>query len=493
MISITLYPYKTVCLNIKKKKDKFIITDKLELESYLDAFSLSDEDRLYMLFSEIERYFKEKQSILYFVIPDHQFRKVLFDNYTKQNDSAEEIKQWISENKNFDINLNEYYYSLPMHISSQSTNIKTLYVIDKSTVDFLLDMIKRTNNILVSLEPLSYAALRGNCDFKNESTFIEIDNEYTEAVSFETNTGIFKNTMPELAGRTLLESKSPEYDVHQGIANIDLSCRDNFEDINGSSFFIFADDKYKKYLSSDEINIRKGIINLEAIGKYVNSYIEIDIDSLPGIGTILQIISAEDKSFFEPKCHVADFYSANILPEDAISINKILSYQLKLKKILKISMAASALLFALGFFVNMIFSADTIPQSLTNDFKTAKNKIAVIKEEEDLISKAHTESEDIPTLLNKIVSLKPANNQLGLTKISIGNKGKSNNKNNDWINLSVRAANPMVCKDYMDSLATVDEFADVSIVQINNNTNGGKNAKYQISKFGVNDKKKGEK
>lgn len=482
MISIALYPYKTVCLNIQKKKDKLYIVDKIELEPYLNAFIDSDENRMIMMFSEIKRYFKEKQSIIYLVVPDHQFKKVLFDNYTRQTETSEEIIKWINDNRYFDIDLQEYYYSLPMYIASQSTKIKTLYAIEKKVVDAFISVVKQTNNILASLEPLSYAVLRGNCDFKNESTFIEIDDDYTEAVSFETNNGLFKNTMPEISGKNLKESFNISADVYDAICNIDLSCKNNFIDINGSRFFVFASDEYKKYLLTNELKDRIGNINKDKIQKYVYSKISIDIEMLPAIGSTMQLVCNEDKNFFEPKSHVATFYSANVLPDDAISINKILAFQLRFQKVLKISSIVSVCLFIIGFFINMFLSVDTIPKGLTNDFKVAKIKMIDMKKEKEIISQAHKESQDIPDIMNKIISMKPDNTQLGLTKIIIGTKGNFGANNNDWITLSVRAANPVACKDYMDSLATIDDFNSISITQINNNTNGGKNAKYKITK-----------
>lgn len=482
MIAVVLLPYETQYVRATRKKDKLKITKTSDdFNPILEAFRTSNYELLYETLKEIVDFTKNKSEEYYFVIPDTEFNEIntaSYNDYKLENDDND-----IDFLKQNNVDTTNNYYCFPTQMKTTANWLKTYYTISKENIDTLLDVSKELNMIIKCIEPLSLALFRYINKWDKETYILEINNKKSDVVFFSPIFGFYKYQLNiDFSNRINSGKNMFTEQINQNLNFIDnyfAKKLNNF--INGNQdIIIIASDRDKQYLKYKAPSNKNYIKHISC-----NNELLINDDNYfsLGIGTLLQNLS---------ECFVLGFYNtldclfvkdSNILPKDFVTDISAIQDKFKIQSKSKIIGATLLGIFLLQIGGILHFSSINIPNKLQNDYNLANKEIKILEQQEKIIQQANKTNENPLEVLSILLKEKPANANLGFTKLEIVTTNQKN-KTPNWIKLGLISNDSLVIKEYVTKLTENENFGLVNMTSIDNNAKGAKVAEISILKPG---------
>ena len=478
MIAIAIFEDITQIVVGKKVKNKLEIKSLISYKSIYEAYINRDVNSLTMYLDEIVSLTKSKTDI-YFILPDDKFNVDYF-YYPTNSEKQKDIDKFLQTNN---IDTNKYYYSLPFNLKSTTFSWKTVYSIEKTYIDSLLQASKNVNLLIKSIEPLSFCAIRYKNTFQQETYIFEIYKYSASIVMYSPLAGLFKMNLSKEYTIDNLKTKNSSMMLSDALLQANAVAKNKFKAITGNADIHILSTKENisklTFASTDEnARIYKMRPNSNLI---VKKYNQIEIDTYYiGIGSLLQELEP-------PRLKYIKINSANILPEIVKESTKLIELEQNIKKTSKIALFIFT--FIIGIQAAYLYYLNTIaiPDKLQLDFDYANKQIITLKKEDSIIQSVKKQTEPIQPILSEILISKPDNNTLGFTKLSINNS--QNDKNNDWIKIDLVATEPMKIQEFSSNLNS-DRFKNIMLTKINNTVDGINSAEISILKVIKNTPKK---
>lgn len=470
MIAIAIFEDITQIVVGKKVKNKLEIKSLISYKSIYEAYINRDVNSLTMYLDEIVSLTKSKTDI-YFILPDDKFNVDYF-YYPTNSEKQKDIDKFLQTNN---IDTNKYYYSLPFNLKSTTFSWKTVYSIEKTYIDSLLQASKNVNLLIKSIEPLSFCAIRYKNTFQQETYIFEIYKYSASIVMYSPLAGLFKMNLSKEYTIDNLKTKNSSMMLSDALLQANAVAKNKFKAITGNVDIHILSTKENisklTFASTDEnARIYKMRPNSNLI---VKKYNQIEIDTYYiGIGSLLQELEP-------PRLKYIKINSANILPEIVKESTKLIELEQNIKKTSKIALFIFT--FIIGIQAAYLYYLNTIaiPDKLQLDFDYANKQIITLKKEDSIIQSVKKQTEPIQPILSEILISKPDNNTLGFTKLSINNS--QNDKNNDWIKIDLVATEPMKIQEFSSNLNS-DRFKNIMLTKIDNTVENINSAEISITK-----------
>lgn len=470
MIAIAIFEDITQIVVGKKVKNKLEIKSLISYKSIYEAYINRDVNSLTMYLDEIVSLTKSKTDI-YFILPDDKFNVDYF-YYPTNSEKQKDIDKFLQTNN---IDTNKYYYSLPFNLKSTTFSWKTVYSIEKTYIDSLLQASKNVNLLIKSIEPLSFCAIRYKNTFQQETYIFEIYKYSASIVMYSPLAGLFKMNLSKEYTIDNLKTKNSSMMLSDALLQANAVAKNKFKAITGNADIHILSTKENisklTFASTDEnARIYKMRPNSNLI---VKKYNQIEIDTYYiGIGSLLQELEP-------PRLKYIKINSANILPEIVKESTKLIELEQNIKKTSKIALFIFT--FIIGIQAAYLYYLNTIaiPDKLQLDFDYANKQIITLKKEDSIIQSVKKQTEPIQPILSEILISKPNNNTLGFTKLSINNS--QNDKNNDWIKIDLVATEPMKIQEFSSNLNS-DRFKNIMLTKIDNTVENINSAEISITK-----------
>lgn len=470
MIAIAIFEDITQIVVGKKVKNKLEIKSLISYKSIYEAYINRDVNSLTMYLDEIVSLTKSKTDI-YFILPDDKFNVDYF-YYPTNSEKQKDIDKFLQTNN---IDTNKYYYSLPFNLKSTTFSWKTVYSIEKTYIDSLLQASKNVNLLIKSIEPLSFCAIRYKNTFQQETYIFEIYKYSASIVMYSPLAGLFKMNLSKEYTIDNLKTKNSSMMLSDALLQANAVAKNKFKAITGNADIHILSTKENisklTFASTDEnARIYKMRPNSNLI---VKKYNQIEIDTYYiGIGSLLQELEP-------PRLKYIKINSANILPEIVKESTKLIELEQNIKKTSKIALFIFT--FIIGIQAAYLYYLNTIaiPDKLQLDFDYANKQIITLKKEDSIIQSVKKQTEPIQPILSEILANKPDNNTLGFTKLSINNS--QNDKNNDWIKIDLVATEPMKIQEFSSNLNS-DRFKNIMLTKIDNTVENINSAEISITK-----------
>ena len=405
------------------------------------------------------------------ILPDDKFNVDYF-YYPTNSEKQKDIDKFLQTNN---IDTNKYYYSLPFNLKSTTFSWKTVYSIEKTYIDSLLQASKNVNLLIKSIEPLSFCAIRYKNTFQQETYIFEIYKYSASIVMYSPLAGLFKMNLSKEYTIDNLKTKNSSMMLSDALLQANAVAKNKFKAITGNADIHILSTKENisklTFASTDEnARIYKMRPNSNLI---VKKYNQIEIDTYYiGIGSLLQELEP-------PRLKYIKINSANILPEIVKESTKLIELEQNIKKTSKIALFIFT--FIIGIQAAYLYYLNTIaiPDKLQLDFDYANKQIITLKKEDSIIQSVKKQTEPIQPILSEILISKPDNNTLGFTKLSINNS--QNDKNNDWIKIDLVATEPMKIQEFSSNLNS-DRFKNIMLTKIDNTVENINSAEISITK-----------
>lgn len=470
MIAIAIFEDITQIVVGKKVKNKLEIKSLISYKSIYEAYINRDVNSLTMYLDEIVSLTKSKTDI-YFILPDDKFNVDYF-YYPTNSEKQKDIDKFLQTNN---IDTNKYYYSLPFNLKSTTFSWKTVYSIEKTYIDSLLQASKNVNLLIKSIEPLSFCAIRYKNTFQQETYIFEIYKYSASIVMYSPLAGLFKMNLSKEYTIDNLKTKNSSMMLSDALLQANAVAKNKVKAITGNADIHILSTKENisklTFASTDEnARIYKMRPNSNLI---VKKYNQIEIDTYYiGIGSLLQELEP-------PRLKYIKINSANILPEIVKESTKLIELEQNIKKTSKIALFIFT--FIIGIQAAYLYYLNTIaiPDKLQLDFDYANKQIITLKKEDSIIQSVKKQTEPIQPILSEILISKPDNNTLGFTKLSINNS--QNDKNNDWIKIDLVATEPMKIQEFSSNLNS-DRFKNIMLTKIDNTVENINSAEISITK-----------
>lgn len=470
MIAIAIFEDITQIVVGKKVKNKLEIKSLISYKSIYEAYINRDVNSLTMYLDEIVSLTKSKTDI-YFILPDDKFNVDYF-YYPTNSEKQKDIDKFLQTNN---IDTNKYYYSLPFNLKSTTFSWKTVYSIEKTYIDSLLQASKNVNLLIKSIEPLSFCAIRYKNTFQQETYIFEIYKYSASIVMYSPLAGLFKMNLSKEYTIDNLKTKNSSMMLSDALLQANAVAKNKFKAITGNADIHILSTKENisklTFASTDEnARIYKMRPNSNLI---VKKYNQIEIDTYYiGIGSLLQELEP-------PRLKYIKINSANILPEIVKESTKLIELEQNIKKTSKIALFIFT--FIIGIQAAYLYYLNTIaiPDKLQLDFDYANKQIITLKKEDSIIQSVKKQTKPIQPILSEILISKPDNNTLGFTKLSINNS--QNDKNNDWIKIDLVATEPMKIQEFSSNLNS-DRFKNIMLTKIDNTVENINSAEISITK-----------
>lgn len=479
MIAITIFEDTTQIVVSKKVKNKLEIKSLISYKSIYEAYINKDVNALTMYLDEIVSLTKSKTDI-YFILPDDKFNIDYF-YYPTNSEKQKDIDKFLQTNN---IDTNKYYYSLPFNLKSTTFSWKTVYSIEKTYIDSLLQASKNVNLLIKSIEPLSFCAIRYKNTFQQETYIFEIYKYGASIVMYSPIAGLFKMNLAKEYILDNLKNQNSQILLSDALLQANAVAKNKFKAITGNAdIHVFSTKENVSRLafaSTDEnARIYKTRPNSNLITKKYNQ-IEIDTYYI-GIGSLLQELEP-------PRLKYIKINSANILPEIVKESTKLIELEQNIKKASKITMLMFTFIIGVQSVFLYYLSTITIPEQLQTDFNYANKQIISLKKEDGIIKNVKKQTEPIQPILSEILANKPDNNTLGFTKLSINNQ-RDKKVNNDWIKIDLVSKDPIKIQEFSSKLNS-DRFKNIMLTKIDNTVDGINSAEISIAKVVKNTPKK---
>ena len=304
MIAIAIFEDITQIVVGKKVKNKLEIKSLISYKSIYEAYINRDVNSLTMYLDEIVSLTKSKTDI-YFILPDDKFNVDYF-YYPTNSEKQKDIDKFLQTNN---IDTNKYYYSLPFNLKSTTFSWKTVYSIEKTYIDSLLQASKNVNLLIKSIEPLSFCAIRYKNTFQQETYIFEIYKYSASIVMYSPLAGLFKMNLSKEYTIDNLKTKNSSMMLSDALLQANAVAKNKFKAITGNADIHILSTKENisklTFASTDEnARIYKMRPNSNLI---VKKYNQIEIDTYYiGIGSLLQELEP-------PRLKYIKINSANIL------------------------------------------------------------------------------------------------------------------------------------------------------------------------------------
>lgn len=477
MIVLTLLPFETQCVKAVKRKNKIKVINTFEdFDSIVDALKENDIESVINVLREVINFTKGKREEFYFVLPDtfFQISSEHYEDYRVENQSS--YMDFLRSN---DIDVAGSYFSLPAQMKTADEWYKTYFVIDKNIIDVLIQATKQLNIVVKAIEPASISIMRYLNIWQTQTYILTISREATDVVFYTPLVGFFKFQL-DLSGEELKNADTREIQdaLEKALNKVDIYF---YQKLNGyvnpsGNIYIIAPEALKQKIL--RINEKKYVV----VNSVNNSaYVENDDNYFAiGIGSFLQLIN--DENFYQlPPCFYME--NANILPNNLLNQNNIIQTKMIVQKQSKL--IAAGLITLIAFQIGAIahFSSITIPDKIKNDFEIANAKIKSLETEEKTISTAAAENENPMEILSNLLQVKPQNDDLGFTELTV--MASEAKKNNDWIKINLISDDSLKIREYVTRLQDNPMFGPINVNEINNNANGAKTAEITINKPNV--------
>lgn len=470
MIAIAIFEDITQIVVGKKVKNKLEIKSLISYKSIYEAYINRDVNSLTMYLDEIVSLTKSKTDI-YFILPDDKFNVDYF-YYPTNSEKQKDIDKFLQTNN---IDTNKYYYSLPFNLKSTTFSWKTVYSIEKTYIDSLLQASKNVNLLIKSIEPLSFCAIRYKNTFQQETYIFEIYKYSASIVMYSPLAGLFKMNLSKEYTIDNLKTKNSSMMLSDALLQANAVAKNKFKAITGNADIHILSTKENisklTFASTDEnARIYKMRPNSNLT---IKKYNQTEIDTYYiGIGSLLQELEP-------PRLKYIKINSANILPEIVKESTKLIELEQNIKKTSKIALFIFT--FIIGIQAAYLYYLNTIaiPDKLQLDFDYANKQIITLKKEDSIIQSVKKQTEPIQPILSEILISKPDNNTLGFTKLSINNS--QNDKNNDWIKIDLVATEPMKIQEFSSNLNS-DRFKNIMLTKIDNTVENINSAEISITK-----------
>lgn len=478
MLAITIFEDTTQIVVGKKIKNKLEIKSLISYKSIYEAYINKDVNSLTMYFDEIVSLTKCKTDI-YFILPDAVFN-INYFYYPTNSEKQKDIDKFLQTNN---IDTNKYYYSLPFNLKSAAFSWKTVYSIEKTYIDTLLQASKNVNLLIKSIEPLSFCAIRYKNTFEQEAYIFEIYKHSANIIMYSPIAGLFKMNLAKEYILDNLKNQNSQILLSDALLQANAVAKNKFKAITGNADIHILSTKENisklTFASTDEnARIYKMRPNSNLT---IKKYNQTEIDAYYiGIGSLLQELEAARLKYVK-------INSANILPEIVKESTKLIELEQNIKKASKVALLLFTFIIGIQTVSLYYLSTITIPDSLKSNFDYANKQIISLKKENEIIQNVKKQTEPIQPILSDILANKPDNNTLGFTKLSINNS--QDDKNNDWIKIDLVANEPMKIQEFSSNLNS-DRFKNIMLTKIDNTVDGINSAEISILKVIKNTPKK---
>ena len=197
--------------------------------------------------------------------------------------------------------------------------------------------------------------------------------------------------------------------------------------------------------------------------------------------------------------------SANLLPEQARKAIQKRQWKQTVQRGCKFLSAALIIMILVEAGAIMFFSSHELKPDLQRDYAKAKQDIAAIQVEMDVIKIAEKENQNPVEALAQLNSCLPY--KCGITEVSIGNgnvkagnqasnkkkdgadknNSADSNTNDDYIVMQAAAENELILQDFNAQLSSNEAFNNPFISNISAGSNGMKIAKFTIGRGTTNE------
>lgn len=461
------------CNQKRNKKIEVVLTQ--DIASYLAAFESADVDQLIDMFLDIKELTSTFAEEIFIALPDYQFISV---NCYPQKKAMDEnaIKKQMNEifKDQLRVNENEIYYSVPLICTNALEVKKTIYTIDKKSVDALVEAAACADVAIASIEAASYAYLRSLHQWDEEQYLLQVFKNRASMVSYSQVAGMFKYDCDAIAESTATEMSKEDFDkeIERVLTKNDMSAKDTFVVFNANIpvRVLSEKDAFRKSNAFENRIRPKDVFPSDII---TDLSLEEQFDWMIPLGALLLSSEETDSGMYEPHPNYLSITSANILPGSIRKNSRYHRYRNLAKKYMKVLIVLLLILSVVEIGLTFYFNSFKISESLQTDYDRANIEFDQVKKEMDIITTAKSEDQEILDALEALLAQKPAT--IGFSDIEIGDKETAKDKDKKWMRFTIKTPDPLAIRDYTSALSQDTRLDMVNIEQIA--TDNGTNAK----------------
>lgn len=516
MLSIYFRPDRTQLIQAEWTKDKQLKIDDVttldEALPYIVESGQVFENRLQEYFRELKKETSISSEEVYIVLPDYIFSFI--DSFEITDESK--IKAIVAERTGG--NAESLYITTPIKLQPPATENQVVYAIRKEYIDRIVTVAMHERITLMAIEPASMAFFRSIrfAGWRREIPFVELFPDTATIVTFSPVGGAFRQEVPMLAEKNILK-EGPQADslVHQAFSANDYTVTQTFSNFNTDMEY-YTVTYNKKIYGIQALRLRMPEIAM-TFPDFVTGKLPPKDEQklwLVCLGTLLQestqvFADQYDNPIMQGKSSFIILESANLLPDQARKAIQKRQWKQTVQRGCKFLSAALIIMMLVEAGAIMFFSSYELKPDLQRDYAKAKQDIAAIQVEMDVIKIAEKENQNPVEALAQLNSCLP--DKCGITEVSIGNgniksgnqtsnKKKDgadkNNKtadtnvnstNNDYIVMQAAAGNELILQDFNAQLSSNETFANPFISNISAASNGMKIAKFTIGRGTTNE------
>lgn len=488
MIAVYLRPdYTQVVVARQKKKQLKIQSCKIMQhgnKDYLSELEHINQDSI----QEFESFFEGVKSIsqrpgdeIYLVLPDYIFSMVNCFASTNQDQTRDEILNRLS------VNGEQIDYSIPITTSPEPQKpLVTACVLSSEITEVLIEAANNVNAHLVSIEAASISFLRTKCTYNQEELALFIFKDKATFIAYSQLGGLFKVDNNDLSLENLgnMPQDEAEQTIMEAIYEFEMTAQTTFEYLN-------HDLKYTIFAKDSAIKTFKILAARNATPKYLPEnlvdasclLLDEQQEWLCAVGTLLQYVDFSAEEFEESIDRYEQVASGNVLPEEIQYKSQKYRRIQQMYRLGKVGIIAMCFISIVELVAIWLFSTTHIPPGLESDYASAKESIAKIEGELNVIGLERQEDQQPLAVYNAVMATRPQ--EIGFVKFEVGSDGKANYA--DWVKIKMLAADPMKFQNYVNGLSDDSMFSSVAIAQITtDNGTGAKVASMTLGKKGGN-------
>ena len=124
---------------------------------------------------------------------------------------------------------------MPFNLKSTTFSWKTVYSIEKTYIDSLLQASKNVNLLIKSIEPLSFCAIRYKNTFQQETYIFEIYKYGASIVMYSPLAGLFKMNLSKEYTIDNLKTKNSSMMLSDALLQANAVAKNKFKAITGNA------------------------------------------------------------------------------------------------------------------------------------------------------------------------------------------------------------------------------------------------------------------
>lgn len=501
MISIYFRPDKTQILQASYRKDKkLIVEDYAETSATLDYITMdgaAGTARLQEFLHELKKETDIATDDVYIVLPDYIFSYIESVDYIDDTNLQALIYEQVGEPAD------KFYITMPIVTTSPAPDRSSVYAVRKAWVDRLVEASMSERIALASVEPASMSFYRTLAQWNMEMPLVEIFPQHASFVTYSPAGGVFKQDSPDLTEENLLKNGLQANSfITTAYASNDFSAGQTYQNMNTDMPYIVISDN-PKITTLDAVRLRSP----EETIKFPEYILAPMMPSgqqklwMPVIGTLLQERVDNEQDFdnpiFEEKAAFITVKNANLLPEKAKQAARNRQWKRIIQRGCRMLCIIMAVVVVLDIASIIYFSSYQYNPVLEEDYQQAKQDIASIQKEVDIINMAHKDAQNPMASYRMLVENRP--DGVGFTSLTVGianpERDRAANGNQsedasaeskkpsmDYITLDAVAGNEMLFQDFRARLNQEEKLYAPSINSISADASGFKVAKISIGR-----------